>query len=243
MAEFRPRGRKIGDEGDAVIQWQMFDHRRLCRIIETRFGFECHRTGQHTAIDLRQGDVHGDVARDQPGIALGPDLFGGRRKDGLQYRTARRIERRFGALTPRCRDRKTRRVQDDVRRTFGKCCRHNPDRDCFLQALQIDRQRVQAPRGQGRDQRINRFQIPGLHQRPVECDGHHRRIHLPLSPDRRHIRRLDIRPVKPGGQERGGLAPAAVPVQQAGGKGKQVVCIGRSTMDQILPDAMHIIGL
>ena len=241
-AQLRPGGGEIGDEGDAVGRRQVPDHRCLGRRVEPGLGLEGHGAGQHAAVYFRQGDVHGDVASDQPGIAGRPDVLRGGGEHGLQHRAAGHIERRCGAVRAGRGHGETGRVQDHVRRRIAERRRQDPGGDGFLQALQVDRQRIETAIPQRRNQRIHRFQVPRLDQRPVKGNRRDRRVRLPLRADVAEVRRIETRPVQPGGQQRHRFVPGGIPADQGCGIAQKTVGIGRPAMHQVLPQAMRGVG-
>ena len=140
----------------------MFDHGSLGVFVKPGLGLERHRPGKYPAIDLRQCDVHRDVASDQAGVAVGPNILGGGGKNNLQHRTTRRVEWRFRAVSAGRGNGEASGIQDDARLHGGKGVCHDPGGDGVFQALNIERQRIETAFPQGCDHRVYRLGIRRL---------------------------------------------------------------------------------
>ena len=84
LPEPRPVARQISDVLDAVGARLVADDVRLQdRIVSLRV-LERNRCGNDPPIELRQSDVHGEVARRQPGDIGRPDILAARAEDRLE---------------------------------------------------------------------------------------------------------------------------------------------------------------
>ena len=170
-AQACPGGREGGDELHAVGHGFGGDDRTLRARVPRGFGLERDGAREQAPVDLRQGHVHGDVARGQALGAGAPRRFRRAGEYGLQHRRARAVEGRGTARLPRPRDGEARGVEDYVRRRIGEERFQSPGRHGVAQARDVDRQGVEAAPLQRCAERVDRREMAGLKERAIEHQG------------------------------------------------------------------------
>ena len=191
-AQPRPVAREVGDKGDAVGDRAIADEVGLGLGVAAERRLERDGAAEDAAVDLGQRDVHRQVAWPQPLRAGAPVFLVAAREDDLEDRAIR--PQRIGAA--RRGDREPGGVEDHGGRVRGEGRGDERGRLAVLEALDIDRQRPQTPRGERRDQRIDRRGVPRLHQRAVEDERHDPAIAAPARFDLAEARQRLPRPVE-----------------------------------------------
>ena len=82
----RPGQRQVGHGRRPLGHQRVADHINLAGRAAPDLGLEAYGTRDDTPVQLRQDDIHGQVARAQPGILRLPGGFGGAGQDQLEHR-------------------------------------------------------------------------------------------------------------------------------------------------------------
>ena len=166
-----PACRQIRDERHPVRHRLMRDDIALGRRVPGACALERHGARQDPPVDLRQRDIHREVARIQPLRRCLPDLFRRTRQHHLDHRRTVALQHRRRPIRARCGHREAGRVQHHVRTMRVKQRLHRRRRDRILQARDINRQHGKSSFTERLRQRLDRRCLSRLHQRPVEYDG------------------------------------------------------------------------
>ncbi len=234
-AEARPGRCKRGGEGNPVLRRGEADDIALGRRIEAPARLERDGPAQHAAIELRQGDVHRQIARRQPACAGPPGRFAAAREHHLEDRAVGLVQR-SGTPCARRRDGEPGRVQDDrcLRPLQKVADQRRTDR--VLEAGGEDRQRVQPFVAERLDQRIDHLQVTCLDQSPIEHQSRDRSVRLPMPLHPLEIRLRQAWPVQAGAHQWRRLAPGLIAAKQRGGVGEKLTRVVETAVHQVLPE-------
>ncbi|MCY1418411.1 hypothetical protein D9M71_339700 [compost metagenome] len=216
-------------------------HIRLAALAAPGQVLETDRAGDDAAIELRQGDVHRQVAGTEPllaGLPTGLVVLGA---DGLKHRdvTAKGSQVRY----VRARLREACGIEDDLGAGVVEPVFDLRQAPRLLEAGNGDRQRVEPGQLQAFAEGIDKGRVGGLQVRAVKQQRHHGLIGVPVGAPILHLR-LCLAWVVDGRTRQGlGFVPGVVPAKPAVGQAvEQVECIGLAALAQEMPEALGLDG-
>ena len=218
----------------------MGDDIRLHRRIELPCRFERNRARQDAPIHLRQGDIHGQIPRQQSLLGRLPDRLRRAGKNHLQNHVAALVEHGWLAFRARRGNGKAGRVQHNVRRAIFENTIHHGSREPVLEAGDEEGQRIDAFRLQTRNQSLNRLGLATLHQRTIEDNCRNGRILDPAAADEIERNHRLARPPKTRFQQRGCFGWLFAAVDQRSTIIEEGAHIGSAALDQIVPQRVTV---
>ena len=229
-----PFGGEVDDEIHAVRCRLMADNVAFHRRIEPGNRLERDGSRQNPAIDLRQGDRHGEIAGAKPLRGCPPGVLGRRRQHRLQHHRTAFFQHGRHTLTARRGYGKARQIDNDVRLRTSKDLPHGLDADGILETGHKQRQGRQPAPLQGGAQGGNRLQLPRLHKCAIENDGNNRQsVRVGLFTDGRN----------PGLQKRHRFGVKRLTGDERCTTAQEAACIFRATLGQQCGQSMAGSGI
>ncbi|MCY1350912.1 hypothetical protein D9M69_371580 [compost metagenome] len=239
--QLAPAPRQLGDEVHALDMRQVADHVALAALAAPGQALEADGTGDDAAVQLRQGDVHGQVARPQPLRVVAPERFVVQRADGLQHRDVAAEGAQAGGVRVGLGE--AGGVDDQPGAGLVQPVFHSLQALGFLEAGDGDGQGVQAPGRQAFAEGVDEGGVRRLQVGAIEEQGGHRRIGAPVRPPVLQPRLAQAWVVEGDAGQGLWLAPAVVAFKPlAGDAAEELPGIVQAALAQVLPEAFGILG-
>ena len=167
-AQPRPVGGEVGDERDAIGEHLRHDDAAFGQRIEALGRLEGHRAGEQPPVQLRQSDVHGEVARSEPSRVACPALQVHAGDDDLEDRAVRTLQYTRRARLAGGGGGEGGGIEDDIRCHIVQYRVEPVAREGLPQRADMDGDAVQSARVQAGQHRIHSLQRTGEHEGAIE---------------------------------------------------------------------------
>ncbi|MCY1216010.1 hypothetical protein D9M72_278720 [compost metagenome] len=237
--QFAPAPPKFGHEVHAFYVRQVADHVALAALAAPGHALEADGAGDDAAVQLRQGNVHGQVARAEALWVFPPERFVVQGADGLQHRDVAAERAKAGGIGVGLGE--AGGVDDQPGARGVQPVFHNLQTLGFLEAGNRDGQRIQPPAGQPLAESVDESGVRRLQVRSIEDQGGHGLVRPPFGLPVLQLRRPDARMVKGDTGQYLRLAPGVVTPQPATGQAiEELSRVVQSALAQVLPEAFGI---